>query len=72
MLRGGLEFRSWTVAEYLAALMVDAIQANTWTTAAVANPKRKPRKPKPIPRPGERRRRVVTVAQIAGTQHHSA
>lgn len=60
--RGGVQQRGWTADRYIAAYSAD--------TLAVANYQRnngKGRKPKPIPRPTNRKRpRVVTVAELNG------
>jgi hypothetical protein len=63
-LRG--EPRGWGMDRHLSATVVDAIQENSWLTAAVAS-KRKPRKPRPIPRPKSTAKpqgRVVSVAAL--------
>ena len=63
----GDEPRGWGADRHLLATVVDALQANTYVTAAVAS-KKKPRKPKFIERPSGQRKakpRVVRVADIA-------
>jgi hypothetical protein len=52
---------AWGDAEYLAALLVDAMRENTYVTARVAGAK--PRRPKPVPRPGAEGRRTRTVGR---------
>ncbi|TCO56911.1 D site-binding protein [Actinocrispum wychmicini] len=56
MLRGGPEFRGWGPDRYLTALLIDAVQANTYAFIA-ANSKRKPPPPHPIERPDNRPQR---------------
>lgn len=48
---GGPEYRGWTFDRHLLAVLVDAVQINTVTTAKVAGAKGV-KAPKPIPRPG--------------------
>ena len=55
-LRGGPEFRGWGPDRYLTALLIDAVQANTFAFVA-ANSKRKPSPPQPVDRPESRSRR---------------
>jgi hypothetical protein len=52
---------SWSVESYLLANVVDAANQVAWITAA-ANSKRKPPRPKAVPRPGERRRKGFGAA----------
>lgn len=60
------EPRGWGTDRHLFATVVDAVQANTWVTAA-ASGGRKPRKPKPVARPKRASRsRVLRVADLAG------
>lgn len=59
--------RGWGTDRHLLATVVDAIQANTWITAAVAS-KRKPKRPKRLPRPESEKKsvkaRVLRVADL--------
>lgn len=59
------EPRGWGQDRHLAATLVDALQQNSWITAAVAT-KRKPPKPKALQRPKstKTRARVVRVADL--------
>lgn len=61
------EPRGWGTDRHVAVTTIDALQANTWVTAAVAT-KRRPVKPKPIPRPkGSKKKsqgRVLRVADL--------
>lgn len=59
------EPRGWGTDRHLFATLVDAIQANTWVLTA-ANSKKKPRRPKPVPRPGRSKRRVIRVKELKG------
>jgi len=45
------------VESYLLAVVVDRLADLTWVTTAV-NSKTKPQRPKPLPRPGQKRRNV--------------
>ena len=47
---------SWTVETHMLAEAIDAINWLTWMTARV-NSKKEPKKPKPIPRPGDKARK---------------
>lgn len=56
--------RGWGGDRHALVSIIDAMQQNTWMTAAVAT-ERKPRKPKPITRPKPaRKRRVVSVVDL--------
>ena len=66
-LRGGEEWRGWGTAEQLLATLIDAVQWNTYATIAV-NSKKPPRKPAPVPRPGDMKRRVMTVSDIIAAE----
>lgn len=62
----GEKSRGWGTERHLLATLVDAVQANTWVTAATAS-KRKPRKPTRVPRPksdNKAKARVVRVADL--------
>jgi hypothetical protein len=50
------ESASWSVEAHLLAGLIDALQWNTWATVA-PHSKSKPAKPKPVRRPGDRKRR---------------
>lgn len=47
----------WSITDYLLAVVVDAINANTWVLQQV-NSKSKVKAPEPLPRPGPQRRVV--------------
>lgn len=65
-LRG--EPRGWGVDRHYLATTIDAIQNNTWVTAAVAS-KRKPRKVKPMWRPSKKRsQKVMKVSDLVRKQ----
>jgi hypothetical protein len=49
----------WTDQEHLLATLVDAVNYGTYTQAATSATKGKPRKPRPIPRPGRPAQRSV-------------
>ncbi|WP_158881994.1 D site-binding protein [Amycolatopsis anabasis] len=51
-LRGGPEFRGWGTDRYLLAMLIDAVNDNTFAFIS-ANSKRKPQPPKPVERPGK-------------------
>lgn len=53
-LRGGAEFRGWTGDRYLLALIADLLQNLVYVQVAKTNPKRKPPKPQPLPRPDDK------------------
>lgn len=64
-IRGGAQFTGWTVSEYLLADLWDAIENNTYVTAA-ASSKRKPGKPKPYPRPRKKKQNAfIAMAERA-------
>lgn len=53
-LRGGSQFRGWGLDRYISSQMVDALQENTYVTAATSGAlKRKPKPPKPSYRPNK-------------------
>lgn len=56
---------SWSPEAHLLAGVVDAVNQTTWMVAAV-NSKRPPKRPKPMPRPGGRQRRGLSVHDLAG------
>lgn len=59
------EVRGWGLDRHIQASVFDAVQANTWVTAAVSS-KRKPRKPKPFPRPkGSLKKNKVRTLRVA-------
>ncbi|RZS39152.1 hypothetical protein EV193_104368 [Herbihabitans rhizosphaerae] len=66
VLRGGSEHRDWQTGEHLTAVLIDAMNMNTWAVLAKGS-KRAPKKPASIPRPGVGRQapRTLRVADIA-------
>lgn len=61
--RGGREHMGWGTTAYLLACLIDSVNMTTWAVSA-ANAKRKPSKPKPFERPGQRKRSVRAAAMI--------
>ncbi|MDA3643779.1 hypothetical protein OU416_06905 [Saccharopolyspora indica] len=53
-IRGGAQFVGWGQDRYLLANVIDAIQQTTYAVVA-ANSKRKPKAPKPVERPSNKR-----------------
>lgn len=58
--------RGWGGDRHSLVTLIDALQQNTYATVAVAT-KRRPSKPKPMPRPKGPRKKV-TVAELAAAQ----
>lgn len=52
-LRGGEQYRGWDTDRYLLALVGDLLQQLIYVQVMRGNPKRKPAKPEPLPRPGD-------------------
>lgn len=55
-LRGGDQFRGWSMQTYMLANVVDAIQQNTFAFVS-ANSKKKPKAPQPVERPSEKKKK---------------
>lgn len=51
-LRGGVQYRGWTIDRYMLANLIDAVMDNTYATVA-ANAKKKPKRPKSSYRPSK-------------------
>lgn len=66
-LQGGHQFRGWGVSEYIQASLVDAVQENSWITAAASSKSRPPR-PKPFYRPasGSRKKSNQFTQTVVG------
>ena len=58
-IQGGSPFRGWTAGRYLAAGVVDLLAGGNWQRGGG-----KGKRPQPVQRPGQHRRRVMTVAQL--------
>lgn len=58
-IQGGWQFRGWTSSRYLDALTVDLLAGGNWQRGGG-----KGKRPPPVKRPGQRQRRVLTVAQL--------
>lgn len=55
---------AWSTEAHLLAAVVDEVRNLTWVEVAKAS-KRRPKQPKPMPRPGARRRQKVTALSLA-------
>ncbi|QPB09699.1 tape measure chaperone [Streptomyces phage Shaeky] len=64
--RGGREHTGWDTAAYLLACLIDSVNMTTWAVNA-ANAKRKPSKPKPFERPGQRKRNMRAAESMIKT-----
>lgn len=67
-IRGGEQFRGWSVITYLLAQQIDSIRENTWVTVS-ANAKKKPKAPEPYPRPEKKSKKGNLFASMARTQY---
>lgn len=56
-LAGDSEYRGWTLDTYLQANQVDLMQYLIFAFVSAHSDKRKPKKPEPLQRPGDRKRR---------------
>lgn len=56
---------SWSVESHLLAAVVDSVNQLGWLTAAV-NAKHKPRRPKPLKRPGDKPKARMRPMDLAG------
>ncbi len=61
--RGGREHTGWDTVAYLLAALIDSVNMTTWAVRA-QNAKRPPHKPKPIERPGQRKRTIRTAETL--------
>jgi hypothetical protein len=67
--RGGREHTGWDTTAYLLACLIDSVNMTTWAVSS-QNAKRKPNKPKPFERPGERKRKSrVAESMIRNNPH---
>lgn len=55
-MNGGPEHRGWTLDRYMLAKIIDAINMNTYAFVRT-NSKKKPKEPKSVPTPGDKKRR---------------
>jgi hypothetical protein len=60
-MRGGDEFRGWTIEQYQMTNLLDAVNYNTYATIAAASGKRKPKPPEPAQRPQARMKKAKSA-----------
>ncbi|MFJ8394389.1 hypothetical protein [Streptomyces sp. NPDC094144] len=68
--RGGREFTGWDTSSYLLAALIDSVNMTTWAIGS-QNAKRKPAKPKPLERPGKRKRYIRAAEKMIHNNPHA-
>lgn len=68
--RGGREHTGWDTTAYLLACLIDSVNMTTFAVSS-QNAKRKPNKPKPFERPGQRKRKIRAAESIITNNPHA-
>lgn len=71
-IRGGEQFRGWSMDRYMVAQLIDAVQENTYVTILAAGPKRKPKAPEPTHRPDTEKKKGNSFAAMAAQVFQAA
>ncbi|MQS39926.1 hypothetical protein [Streptomyces katsurahamanus] len=69
-IRGGREFAGWNTSAYLLAALIDSVNLTTWAVSA-QNAKKRPTRPKPFERPGQRKRNVRAAESMITNNPHA-